>query len=162
VPGLSRPLVREVNVGERGTVPQVGDVIRPLTTPTVTTPGDVQTICTDDPQCPLHDISVDAALAEGRPVALLMSTPAFCQIAICGPVLDLLVAAAPSQAGTACVHLEVYPNGEPPDGLSPLVASAGVLWEPVLFVTDGAGRITARLDNIYDGEELAAALATVA
>ena len=31
------------------------------------------------------------ALTEKRPLALLVATPAFCQISICGPVLDVLL-----------------------------------------------------------------------
>ena len=44
--------------------------------------------------------------------------------------------------------------------MSPLVTETfGLNYEPVLFVTT-AGTVTARLDNIYDGAELAEALAT--
>ena len=61
------------------------------------------------------------------------------------------------------VHLEVYPFGAPPDAPpSPIVTdSFAMSYEPALFVADAAGTITARLDNIWDGTELAAALATV-
>ncbi len=145
-------------------VPQVGQPLPPASTPTVADPLGVQTICTAEPACPWHDVSLDAALAEGRPVALLVSTPAYCQVAICGPVLDVLTSAAPSSPGVAVIHLEVYPNGEPTDAtaLSPLVTDPlHLTYEPVLFVADAAGLVTARLDNIYDGTELDAALRTV-
>ncbi len=156
----------QVIVNEPGTVavPQVGDPLPSVSTPTVADPLGTQTICTDSPACPWHEMSLDAALAEGRPVALLVSTPAYCQVAICGPVLDLLTSAAPSAPGVAFIHLEVYPNGEPtdPEALSPVVTDPFHLnYEPVLFVADAAGSITARLDNIYDGTELDAALRTV-
>jgi hypothetical protein len=77
-------------------------------------------------------------------------------VAICGPVLDLLVAAAPDHADLALVHLEVYPNGEPTaESLSPVVTETlRLTYEPVLFVADAGGLVTARLDNIYDGPEL--------
>jgi hypothetical protein len=156
----------EVNVNERGAVPvaQVGDPMPSATTPTTADPLDVQTICTADPPCPWHDVSLDAALTEGRPVALLISTPAYCQVGICGPVLDVLTSAAPSAPDVAVIHLEVYPNGDPsdPDALSPLVTDPFQLtYEPVLFVANAAGVVTARLDNIYDSAELDAALRTV-
>jgi hypothetical protein len=58
----------------------------------------------------------------------------------------------------------VYPNGTPTDAdsLSPIVTDTLHLqYEPVLFVADATGTITARLDNIYDSAELDAALRTV-
>lgn len=154
-------LETSVMVNATVTVPQVGDPMPSAPTPTTADALGVDHLCTADPVCPLHDVSLDTALAAGRPVALLVSTPAYCNTAICGPVLDLLVDAAPS--GIDTIHVEVYPNEAPPDGRpSPIVPDTfGLGWEPVLFVADATGTITARLDNIYDGTELAAALATV-
>ena len=40
----------------------------------------IDPICTHDPVCPLHDVTVADALEDGRPVALLVATPAFCQV----------------------------------------------------------------------------------
>lgn len=141
-------------------VPQVGEPLPAATTPTNADPLGVETICTADPPCPFHEVSLDAALTEGRPVALLVSTPAYCQVGICGPVLDLLIGAAPAHPDPAFIHLEVYPNGAPPAAPpSPLLAEPlGLSYEPVLFVADTAGALTARLDNIYDSVELDAAL----
>jgi hypothetical protein len=155
-------LEQTINVNEPDAVPvpQVGQPLPGAPTPTAADPLGVQTICTADPVCPLHDVSLDAALAEGRPVALLVSTPAYCQVAICGPVLDLLVGAAPSVPDLAVIHLEVYPNGEPTaESISPVVTETlRLTYEPALFVADATGAVTARLDNVYDGAELAEAL----
>lgn len=142
-------------------VPQVGDPMPSAPTPTVADPLGVEHLCTEDPACPLHDVSVDAALGAGRSLALLVSTPAYCNTAICGPVLELLVGSDRPE-GMDAVHLEVYPGEAPPDGApSPLVFDTfGLQWEPVLFVADATGTITARLDNIFDDAELAAALAS--
>lgn len=157
-------LDQTVTVQEPGSlaVPQIGDPLPSAPTPTVADPLGVETICTQDPPCPLHEVSLADALAEGRPVALLVSTPAYCQVAICGPVLELLVDAAPSHPDLAIIHVEVYPNGEPTaESLSPVVAETlGLTYEPVLFAADASGTVTARLDNIYDGDELAQALAS--
>jgi hypothetical protein len=51
-------------------VPQVGDPMPNIPTPTVADGQGVNPICTRDPQCPLHDVSLSQALTEGRPVAL--------------------------------------------------------------------------------------------
>jgi hypothetical protein len=141
-------------------VPDVGDPLPGPPTPTTADPLGVAVLCTREPACPFHEVSLADVLAGGRPVVVMLSTPAYCQTAICGPVLDSLITAAPT---IDTVHIEVYPNEAPPDGLpSELVGSSfGLGWEPVLFVAGADGRVTARLDNIWDGDELGAALATI-
>jgi hypothetical protein len=153
-------LATSVGVNESATVPQVGDPIPTAPTPTTADPLGVTTLCTREPACPFHEVSLDDVVAAGRPVAVIVSTPAYCQVAICGPVLDLLVDTAPA---IDVVHVEVYPNDPPPDGLpTTLVTDTfGLAYEPVLFVADATGAVVARLDNIYDGPELTAALALV-
>ena len=161
IDGVALEFAVNVNPADAVTVPQVGAALPSAATPTTADPLGAATTCTADPPCPLHEVSLDAALAEGRPVALLVSTPAFCQVAICGPVLDLLVAAAPNHPDLALIHLEVYPGGTADaESLSPVVRDTLQLnYEPALFVADATGTVTARLDNIYDGAELDDALA---
>jgi hypothetical protein len=159
------PLSSTLTVNEPGAVAitQVGEPLPAVATPTSAAPLDTTVLCTREPPCPFHEVSVDAALAEGRPVALLVSTPAFCVTAVCGPVLDVLIeAAATTPPELAIVHLEVYPFGIDPSeegSLQPLVAGElGMTFEPALFVTDPAGTLTARLDNVWDRAELDEAL----
>ncbi len=77
-------------------------------------PAGAATICTRTPACPFHEVSLDAALASGRPVARAAGRrrPTR-QVGICGPVLDLLIAEAANHPDLAVVHIEVYPNGAP-------------------------------------------------
>jgi hypothetical protein len=42
--------------------------------------------------------------------------------------------------------------------VAPAVDDLGLTFEPSLFVTDGGGSVTARLDNVYDRVELEQAL----
>lgn len=144
--------------------PQIGDPLPSAKTPTTADPAGVETICTAEPPCPFHAVSLDAALAAGGPVAVLISTPAYCQVGICGPVLDLLIAEAPNHPDLTVVHIEVYPNGEPSAEVPPtelVTDTFGLPYEPALFVAAAGGAITARLDNIYDGAELAEVLRAV-
>ncbi|MEO5679920.1 MAG: hypothetical protein ABIS47_09655, partial [Acidimicrobiales bacterium] len=107
-------------------------------------PGDsagVEVVCTrSEGPCPWHDVSLDQALGKGRPLAVLVATPAFCQSATCGPVLEVLLRAAP-EAGDRIgfVHLEVYasrPTG--PDvsstPLAPALKAFALTSEPILFL----------------------------
>jgi hypothetical protein len=161
--GNGQMLESLVIVNDEVRVPQVGDPLPVAATPTVAAPLGVTNICTQDPPCPLHETSLDAAVAAGRPVAVLLSTPEYCQVGICGPVLDLLVAEAGNRPELAFVHIEVYTEGSAGSTgpVSPLVSETFALhYEPALFVADATGTITARMDNIFDGPELAEALDT--
>jgi len=150
------------------TVPllQVGSAMVPVDSPTPDQRRGVEPICTRDPACPLHDRTLREVLATGGPVALLISTPQFCQTGVCGPVLDTLLELRTEFPGIAFVHAEVYNNpnngGDPAaDGVTATVQAYGLSFEPSLFVARAGGTITTRLDNIFDRGELRGALAGV-
>ena len=154
-------LAREVQVNATVPFPQLGDALPAVATPTTAADLGVGTICTRSPACPFHEVSLADALAAGRPTAVLVSTPAYCQVAICGPVLDLLIATDPGEL--AVVHIEAFPNGSgtDPGAASPILTDDFRLdFEPVLYAAGADGIITARLDSIYDATELAAALSS--
>jgi len=139
------------------------------TVPLVRTPspGDaagLEVVCTRSPEpCPWHDVSLDRAVGQGRPLAVLVATPAFCQTAICGPVLDLLVARQAQYADVVTmIHAEVYPN-EAAAGrtTTDVVTAYGLPWEPSLFLALPDGTITNRLDYTFDQRELDEALAAL-
>lgn len=149
-------------VGRSGTrVPLVGGPLPPVETPTVDDPRGVDPICTAEPQCPLHEVSLAQALGESRPVAFLIGTPAFCQTAICGPVLDLLVAQQQAFPEVRMVHAEVYTRPDPTSPTTPAIDDYALTFEPVLFVADASGVITDRFDGIWDADELVGALERV-
>ena len=146
-------------------LPQVGHPLPSVSTPTVVDHRGVEPICTRDPQCPFHEVDLAASLAAHRPVALLLSTPKYCQTAICGPVLDVLVEEAANLGHVDVIHAEVYAN---PDAVSsitdatpaPLVSAYSMSFEPCLFVATAEGTLVRRLDTIYAKAELRDALAT--
>lgn len=159
--GSGTTLESAVIVNATSRIPQLGQPMPSAPTPTLADPLGVGTICTRTPVCPFHDVSLDAALAAGGPVAVLISTPEYCQVGICGPVLDLLIDAAPARPDLAVVHIEVFTEAtESSTGpASTLVSDTfGLTYEPALFVSDATGTVTARLDNIFDSVELAGAL----
>lgn len=131
-------------------------------------PGDsagLEQVCTrSDGPCPWHDVSLDVALKQGRPMAVLVATPAFCQTAVCGPVLDLLLKAQPEIGDQVrFVHLEVYatrPTGPEINRtpLAPAVKAFGLASEPVLFTVGADGVVRDRIDGLYGTSEATAAL----
>jgi hypothetical protein len=143
-------------------VPVEGQAMPSFATPTAADSLGVTPVCTQDPPCPFHEVSLDDALANGRPTLLLVGTPAYCATGICGPVLGLLEAGvAPYGDRIDVIHAEVYTD----DTLGTTTAAVqalGLDYEPSLFVVDGTGILRHRLDVIYDADELAAALTDVA
>jgi hypothetical protein len=145
---------------------QVGQSMVPIDSPTPTNTQGVDPICTRTPNCPLHDRTLREVLAASGPVALLISTPQFCQTGVCGPVLDTLLELRTEFPGISFVHAEVYNNpnngGDPAaDGVTATVQSYGLSFEPSLFVARADGTIATRLDNIFDRGEVRTALASV-
>jgi hypothetical protein len=143
---------------------QVGEAMIPVSTPTTADARGVTPICTRSPQCPFHGRTLTEALAGDAPVALMISTPQYCQTGVCGPVLDLVMEQAAATPGFEVVHAEVYVNpaggGDPAaNGLTEAVSAYGLSFEPSLFVARANGVIVARLDNIFDRVELAQAFA---
>lgn len=151
------------------TIPQPGDALPAIHTPTSADTRGVTPICTRLEPCPFHDVDLVDALASGRPTVLSIATPGFCQTAICGPVVDLLIEATADRDDLQVIHAEVYVDPENDDGiasgaggdLTEVVDAYGLPYEPVLYVVGADGVIRRRLDAIYDGSELAEALALV-
>jgi hypothetical protein len=152
-------------------VPLPGEPLPAITTPTVAAPDGITPLCTryQEP-CGFHDHDVGSIVGGGRPLALLVATPALCATAYCGPVLETLIDVAPEHPGVDIVHLEVYANAAAVDGnyddpnleLAEPVVQLGLTFEPSLLLVDGSGIVTDRIDNIYDRVELNDALDTLA
>jgi hypothetical protein len=140
--------------------PVVGQPLPPLRTPTTEFTLDVDPLCSRSPSCPFHEVSLDDALAGGLPVVLLVASPAYCQTSVCGPVLDNLMGITEGRTDLTVLHCEVYRDPKKVADLadaqgSPVTASYDLTFEPVLYVTDAAGIITARADVIVDRSEMA-------
>ncbi len=145
-------------------VPQPGQPMIPVDTPTTADPRGVDPLCTRDPECDLHVETLTAVLDAGRPTALLIATPAYCQTAICGPVLDVLLSQQTEFPEVSMVHAEVYKDPEAVDNiadatLAPVVDAYHLGYEPALFLANSDGTIAVRLDTIFDESEVNEALA---
>lgn len=155
-----------VSAPDEVAIPQPGDPMIPVDTPTTADARGVDPICTREPPCPLHEVTLTEALAEGRPVAFLIATPEFCQTTMCGPVLDVLLAEVDAHPDVRFVHAEVYADPRAVDNITQAtVADAPVAYklpfEPALFLANSDGTISARLDNLYDADELRTGLANL-
>lgn len=144
------------------TAKQPGQPMVPLDTPTIADQRGVELLCTATPKCPLHDVTLREALTLGGPVAFLISTPQFCQVAICGPVLDVFLAQVAAFPNIKFLHSEVYPSAaDAQAGVQKTVEAItayGLTFEPCVFVARADGTISSRLDTIFDETELRDAL----
>jgi hypothetical protein len=146
-------------------VPAPGDAMPVTDTPTTADARAVDPICTSQPPCPLHDVNLRDALAGEKPTVLLVSTPAFCQTAICGPVLDVLVAERDRFAPQIeLIHAEVYRKASEAEekgasaAAAPVVEALNLTYEPCLVTVRADGTVDRRLDVIFDAGELREAL----
>ncbi|MDG1196532.1 MAG: hypothetical protein P8O86_00795 [Actinomycetota bacterium] len=142
-----------------------GDSFPSLKTPTNNDSAGVSVICTRNPVCPFHEISLDASLTGPRSTLLIASTPAFCGTTwMCGPVLEILIEEInASNKEIDVIHTEVYVNPSSDDlgELAPIIKATGVIYEPFIFLINRDGRVVKRLDHIWDRRELKELLLTL-
>lgn len=139
-------------------IPLVGRPLIDVPTPTAARPLGVNPICTAQPQCPFHAVSLDQALAEHRLIALQFATPALCQSRLCGPVLQNLVDVhEPFADRVTFIHAEIYTDLSGQRGTPPVVAYH-LQHEPLLFLAGADGIVRSRIDNGYDRTEATSAL----
>jgi len=163
VAGEALEMAMQVDAPAKVTAIQRGAAMPSVLTPTTDDPRGVDPICTNDPVCPLHDVAVADALEDDRPLALLVSTPAFCQIAICGPVLDVLLGVTEAHPSIRFLHAEVYAHPqEETETKAPVIDELGLTFEPCLVLVGTDGVVAERLDTIFDEEEVAEVLARLA
>jgi len=160
VAGESLEMNIQVDSAEDVTVIQPGERLPSMATPTSADAHGVDPICTADPVCSLHDVTLAQALDEARPIALLVSTPGFCQVAICGPVLDVFLGVVGDHPSVRPLHAEVYAHPhEETDTRAPIIDALGLTFEPCLVLAGADGKVVERLDTIFDEDEVSDALA---
>lgn len=136
-----------VRTAEQSAFPAPTQPAIAVPTPTVAAPRNLAQLCTSDPQCSMHEVSLDQALRDGRPVVLEFSTPAFCETAVCGPSVEILdeVRGSGDWGDVAFIHVEIYAD----QGQTPVeaVTSWRLPSEPWLYSIGADGIIAARTDG---------------
>jgi hypothetical protein len=187
LPDQLEPTVRRYNleVLAESAAPRVGEpAISTRTLTAADVPELAQLSSGPDPDPALYQVSLDTALTEGKPIALLFATPNFCRTATCGPSVTVL-SQLQKQFGDRMIfiHSEVYryPFGDSAklqaesmtkvinEGRAPTeeerhagLADAMAAWnlpsEPWMFLIDSKGMIAARYEGGITKEELTPAI----
>jgi hypothetical protein len=185
--GQAEPSVskQRLEVKDRSNVPIVGQPAISTKTLTVKDVPDVAQLSSGTQVDPaMYQVSLDQALTNGKPTALLFATPAFCKTATCGPSLDVMQGLQ-KQYGDKVnfIHSEVYKypfdqsvqlqqdaiqkaakenRAITPDERSAGLSDAMVAWqlnsEPWLFLIDAKGIVAGRYEGGITKEELGPAL----
>ena len=109
-----------------------------------------------DPQ--LHDTTVAAAIEQGRPTVVVVSTPTYCVSQFCGPITETIGSLEAEYGDVAeFVHLEVWRDFD-----ASQLNDAAAAWiqteqggnEPWVFLVGGDGNVQARWDNVLNEAEL--------
>jgi len=153
----------------------VGDKAPASKTPTLADAGgDVSHISTDTkPDPAFYQTSVDQALAKHEPFALIFATPKFCTSAQCGPTLDSIKPYVAKYPTVTFINVEPYKLKLVDGALQADLDAKGQLqatsvtddWhllsEPVVYVVNRDGVVTAEFDLIFSDAELTSALDAV-
>lgn len=132
---------------EQSAVVTAGEQFPSVETPTVEDPHDLEELCTREPDCGMHEVSLDTALAEGSPTVLVVSTPKYCATRICGPVVDVVlqVKEETGRDDVRFIHVEVFKDaGNTP---TDVVTELQLPTEPWTFVIAADGTLAERFDG---------------
>ena len=147
---------------DKAPFPIVGDKALASESPTTDDHRGVDPICTRDPVCSMHDITIAGALDKGKPSVLVFATPAFCTSRTCGPVVDI-VEDAKTRYGkdVSFVHIEEWKDNKqaPTKGeLAPTFAEWKLDTEPWIYFVGADGVVKDRWLGACGRAELAAAV----
>jgi hypothetical protein len=117
----------------------------------------------------LYRLTIDEAVALGRPTVVVFASPGFCTNALCGPQVELLSALRDAYGPDASyVHVELYENPSEirSGGLdvarrTPVLQEWGLTSDEWTFILDGDGVVRARFEGFAPLEELVPALEAV-
>lgn len=171
VDGSTQTGTAAFEVLENSTVPDVGDpaprTINHLPGAEGVPPAGIDSRA-DDANVPdpvLHRSTIADALAAGRPIVVVASTPVYCVSRFCGPITDSVQELAGRHgADVEFVHLEIWRDFEgrvlnqaASEWIFPTGGADGAR-EPWVFTVGRDGIIKARFDNVVSDAELEAAV----
>lgn len=110
------------------------------------------------PNPAFYKLSLDKAIANGKPTVLLFSTPAFCESRLCGPAYEVLTQVQKDYGDAAnFIHVEVYTGLPDPAAtgwrVAPAMQAFGLSTEPWVFFIDNTGTVVYRIEGLVTVDE---------
>lgn len=114
--------------------------------------ADISEIDSGSPPNDMHDVKIKDAIANGRPMVIVFSTPAFCTSRFCGPVNEEVEALHDEYKDRIdFVHIEIWRDFDKklvnPTVNEWLIWPDGSLREPVVYVVDKDGVVYDRWEG---------------
>ena len=135
------------NVEPDSDVPAWGEPAPASKSLTATTPEEAAEICSADVPDTMHALSIDQAIASGKPTVVLFATPAYCATRTCGPSLEAMSELQRRYGDSVnFIHIEIYPGGDTSKPVGTF-DEWHLATEPWAFFLDAQGTIVERFDG---------------
>lgn len=156
--GVKRDALTTFKVIEDSNAPMVGEKAIEVETATFDKPLGVNPICTREPACSMHQMTIADAVTSGAPTVITFATPKFCTSRTCGPAVDIVEAVIEDFPDVNFVHIEVW-NDETVSELAPGMKEWGFDGEPWIIFVDAEGVVRARWSGALGTNEFVRAIA---
>ena len=145
--GWAKIGLRSINVGEFAKIPRPGEKAPVIQTPTAKDGASLAELSTRVPPDTQNKVNYADVLGK-EPILLLFTTPKFCQSRVCGPVVDVAQQAQQEFKGKAnFIHMEIYNENDPANGVRPQVRRFHLPTEPWLFAINREGVVSATIEG---------------
>jgi hypothetical protein len=134
----------------------VGEQAPDSDTPTTATQPAQRITTAKPPDAALLRHSVKDSIESGTPFVVAFATPAYCQSRTCGPTVDVVEAVRKrfERRGVRFIHVEIYEDNLPGNGVNRWVREWRLPSEPWVFVVGGDGVVRDRFEGALSVGEL--------
>jgi len=145
-----------LDVKETSAAVAVGDRAPASANPTTATKPAKRITTARPPDTALLRYSVAESLEDGVPFVVAFATPAYCQSRTCGPTVDVVEAVRKryESKGIRFIHVEIYEDNLPGNGVNRWVREWKLATEPWVFVVDRDGIVRDRFEGAVSVTEL--------
>lgn len=145
-----------IDVKARPAAIAVGDKAPPSKNPTLATKPASKITTSRPPDTGLLRYSVAESLEARVPFVVAFATPAFCQSRTCGPTVDVVDAVRKrfESRGIRFIHIEIYQDNLPGNGVNRWVKEWKLPTEPWVYVVDRDGVVRDRFEGAISVVEL--------
>ena len=145
-----------LEVKAKPTAVAVGDEAPASNNPTVATKSASRITTSRPPDTGLLRYSIAESLRARAPFVVAFATPAYCQSRTCGPIVDVMDAVRKrfESRGIRFIHVEIYEDNLPGNGVNRWVKEWKLPTEPWVYVVDGNGVVRDRFEGAISVLEL--------